>query len=189
MPWSSRVHQTRIRSQAEMLGDYVQAGDSVLDVGCGAGYLANNLHQLYAAVTTGLDVQDFRRSDIPFRCFDGTSIPFPDKSFDHVVLSFVLHHSQDPLTLIRECHRVARRSVIVFEDMPDNRFGKILTSIHVGIFNEFYRLRSTRGDYRSALDWLEGNVARVVRTLLPVEWFDVLYRVPRFLLVYQLSDA
>lgn len=172
-----------------MLGDYVGPGDSVLDVGCGAGYLADNLHQMYAAVTTGLDVQDFRRSDIAFRRFDGISIPFPDGSFDHVVLSFVLHHSQDPMALIRECRRVARRSVIVFEDMPDNRFGKMLTSIHVGIFNEFYRLRSTRGDYRSALEWLGGNVVNVTRILLPVEWFDVIYRVPRFLLVYQLSDT
>jgi SAM-dependent methyltransferase len=171
-----------------MLGDYIAQGDRVLDVGCGAGYLANNLQEMYGAELTGLDVQDFRIGDIAFRRFDGTSIPFPDRAFDHVILSFVLHHSRDPMTLIQECRRVARHSIIVFEDLPDSRFGRILVSIHVGLFKSAYRLKSTGGDYPSALAWLGRNVANVVRIVLPVEWFDVLYRVPHILLIHQLSN-
>jgi SAM-dependent methyltransferase len=171
-----------------MLGDYIRLGDSVLDVGCGAGYLAHDLQAMYGGELTGLDVQDFRIGDIRFRRFDGTSIPFPDRAFDHVILSFVLHHTNDPMTLIQECRRVARHSIIVFEDLPDSRFGRILVSIHVGLFKTAYRLKSTGGEYISALAWLGDTAANVVRTLLPDEWFDVLYRVPHVLLVYQLSD-
>jgi ubiquinone/menaquinone biosynthesis C-methylase UbiE len=172
-----------------MLGDYIGRGDRVLDVGCGAGYLANYLQEMCGADLTGLDVQDFSTGDIAFSRFNGTSIPFPDQTFDHVILSFVLHHSRDPMTLIQECRRVARRSVIVFEDLPENRFGRMLVAIHVGLFKTAYRLRSTGGDYPSALAWLGCNAANVVQIVLPVEWFDVLYRVPRFLLVYEFSDS
>ena len=78
-----------------------------------------------------MDVKDFRVAPIAFRTFDGTSIPFADKAFDHVVLCFTLHHSHDPMALIQECRRVARRSIIVFEDLPDSRFGKLKVSLHV----------------------------------------------------------
>src|SRR4029077_13578419 len=101
----------RLREQAAALADYVHQGDSVLDVGCGTGDLSAYLREMYGAVPTGIDVKDFRETDIEFSEFGGTSIPFPDRSFDHVILSEVLHHSHDPVTLISECRRVARRRV------------------------------------------------------------------------------
>jgi SAM-dependent methyltransferase len=188
IPWSRHVLAMRLQNQAEMLGDYLIRGENVLDVGCGTGYLAQYLDEMFAAKLTGVDVKDFSVAPIDFHQFDGVSIPFPNGAFDHIVLSFVLHHSYDPMTLIQECHRVARRSIIVFEDLPDSRFGRLLVSLHVGIFQRFYRLKSPRSDYRSALVWLGDKAANVVRTLMPFEWFDFLYRVPRFLLVYELSD-
>src|SRR5580692_9038297 len=104
----------RLREQAEALSAYLDSRDSVLDIGCGTGHLSAYLQQLYEVDPTGVDVKDFRQAQIPFRKFDGTSIPFPDNAFDHAVLSEVLHHSHDPMALIKECRRVARRSVIVF---------------------------------------------------------------------------
>jgi ubiquinone/menaquinone biosynthesis C-methylase UbiE len=179
----------RLRNQAEMLADYVRRGDSVLDVGCGTGYLCKYLEEMYGAESTGLDVKDFRVAPIAFRTFDGTSIPFADKAFDHVVLCFTLHHSHDPMALIQECRRVARRSTIVFEDLPDSRFGKLKVSLHVEAFQRFYRIGTPRSAaYRSALTWLSDKAVTVVRTAMPQEWFDISYNVPRFLLVYALSD-
>jgi ubiquinone/menaquinone biosynthesis C-methylase UbiE len=187
-PWSRDVAAFRLRNQAEMLGDYVRRGDSILDVGCGTGYLSKYLEEMYAVEPTGLDVKDFCVTPISFRVFDGKSIPFAERTFDHVIISFTLHHSQDPMSLIRECRRVARRSIMVFEDLPDSRPGKILVSLHIGIFARFYRLRLSRADYRSALAWISEQAVNVVRTEVPPEWFDYLYAVPRFLLVYALSD-
>jgi SAM-dependent methyltransferase len=186
-PWSRESIAMRNRNQSEMLRDYIRRGNSVLDVGCGTGHLTKCLEEMYAAEATGLDVKDFRVAPIPFRDFDGASIPFPDQTFDHVVLSFTLHHSHDPMTLIQECRRVARRSILVFEDLPDSRFGRILVSLHVELFRRYFRLKLPGGDYRSALAWLGGKAVNVVRTAMPYEWFDHLY-VPRFLHVYALSD-
>jgi SAM-dependent methyltransferase len=174
----------RLRDQAEALAGYVGQGDSVLDVGCGTGHLSADLREMYGVEPSGVDVKDFRRAQVPFRLFDGTSIPFADKGFDHVVLSEVLHHSHDPMALIKECHRVARRSIIVFEDLPDGRLGKLVLYVHVEAFARYYRYPRRPahiGAYRRALDWLDDRAPCVARIPQPPEWFTVY---PRVLLVY-----
>jgi SAM-dependent methyltransferase len=180
--------QDRLRVQAEALAGHLDQGDSVLDVGCGTGYLSAQLQEMYGVRPCGLDVIDFRAAQIPFQQFDGTSIPFPDKSFDHVVLSEVLHHSHDPMALLKECCRVAR-SIILFEDMPDGRLGKLILYLHVKIFARRYDypFRPARiSDYRSALVWLSENAPCVARIPQEPEWFTVY---PRILFVYAVSDS
>lgn len=177
----------RLREQAEALADYVGPGDSVLDVGCGTGHLSTYLREMYAAIPTGIDVKDSRQTDIPFAEFDGTSIPFPDKSFDHVVLSEVLHHSHDPVRLTAECDRVARRRIMVFEDMPEGLVGKLALQAHVQAFAYYHRypFRPARLDeYRQALAWLATKAAGVTRIPQPPEWLTVY---PRVLYVYDLT--
>ena len=44
---------------------------------------------------------------MPVKQFDGTTIPYPDASFDTVMFVDVLHHAIDPLILLREAQRVA----------------------------------------------------------------------------------
>lgn len=176
---------TRLREQAEALDDYVDSGDSVLDVGCGTGYLSEYLRQMYGAVPTGIDVKDSRAATIPYVEFDGRSIPFPDRSFDHVILSEVLHHSHEPITLIAECRRVARRRIIVFEDMPDGLLGKAALYAHVQTFALYHRYPfrpAAMEEYRKALAWLATNTVCVARIPQPPEWAAY----PRILFVYEL---
>lgn len=178
----------RLREQAEALADYVGEGDSVLDVGCGTGHLSAYLREMYGVIPTGIDVKDSRQAEVSFTEFDGTSIPFPDNSFDHVVLSEVLHHSHDPVRLIAECDRVARRRVIVFEDMPEGVVGKLALQAHVQAFAYYrrYPFRPARLDeYRQALAWLATKAVRVTRHPQPPEWLTVY---PRVLYVYELTD-
>jgi ubiquinone/menaquinone biosynthesis C-methylase UbiE len=170
-----------------MLCEHISRGDTVLDVGCETGHLCKYLADMYGATATGIDVHDARTLPIDFSVFDGRSIPFDDNAVDHVVLSFVLHHCNDPMALMKECRRVARRSVIAFEDLPETRVEKTLTKVHIGLFKLAYRLESA-GDYRTALEWLGANSTDVVETPLPLDWFDVLYRVPHIMLVYQLPN-
>ncbi|BBX61131.1 hypothetical protein MSAS_03050 [Mycobacterium saskatchewanense] len=92
IPWSPRVLGKRLESQAAMLGDHIKQGDTVLDVGCETGHLCQFLAEMHGATATGIDVHDARTIPIDFSVFDGKSIPFEDNAFDHVVLSFVLHH-------------------------------------------------------------------------------------------------
>jgi len=178
--------RARNRRQAVMLAGHLDRGDSILDVGCGTGYLANQLREMYGVDPTGVDIRDARVSPIAFSSFDGISIPFPDKSFDHIVLSFVLHHANDPLALARECHRVARRSVIVFEELPYSRPGKLLLAFHVALFARYYSIRRpSSAAYHSALAWLSGQAVGVERVALPPDWLKYLYL--RLLLVYTLT--
>ncbi len=179
----------RLREQAEALADYVGHGDSVLDVGCGTGHLSAYLREMYGAAPTGIDVKDFRQNDIPFIDFDGTSIPFADNSFDHVILSEVLHHSRDPVRLMAECVRVARRRIIVFEDVPEGLVGKLALQAHVQAFAccRRYPFRPARLDeYRQALSWLATKATGVARIPQPPQWLTVY---PRVLYVYDLSEG
>ncbi|QLL09620.1 class I SAM-dependent methyltransferase [Mycobacterium vicinigordonae] len=186
IPWSPRVLGKRLESQAAMLGGLVSRGETVLDVGCETGHLCMYLADMYGVTATGIDVHDARTIPIDFQVFDGRSIPFEDNSFDSVVLSFVLHHCNDPMALIKECRRVARRTIIAFEDLPETRVEKMMTKVHIGLFKLAYRLEPA-GDYRTALEWLGDNSTEMVETPLPLDWFDVLYRVPHVMLTYQLG--
>jgi SAM-dependent methyltransferase len=184
--------KARLSHQAEMLGDHLLPDSSVLDVGCGTGHFPKYLEEMYGVKSTGLDVADINETDIAFAVFDGTRIPLPDQSFDHVVLSFTLHHAHEPMSLIQECRRVARRSVLVFEDMPDNRYGRWFLKFHVELFRLYYKLRPVHdADYRRALEWLGNDAVNVVEVQMPSQWFTReggwFYRVPRFLLVYELG--
>lgn len=186
-PWSNDSIARRNRDQAEMLTPHIRPGDKVLDVGCGSAHLTECISDTFQAEVMGLDVKDFRVAQVPFREFDGIAIPFPDKSFDHTIVSFTLHHCHDPSALARECVRVSRNTIMVFEDLPDGRFGRLLVKMHVEAFRLQFRLKEKGGDYRSALSWLSGQALRVERKPMPYEWFDRLY-VPRELLVYILRD-
>jgi ubiquinone/menaquinone biosynthesis C-methylase UbiE len=179
--------RARNRRQADMIAGHLDRGDSILDVGCGTGFLAKQLRDLCGVDPIGVDIRDARVSPIAFSNFDGTSIPFPDKSFDHIVLSFVLHHADDPLALVRECHRVARRSVIVFEELPYSRPGKLVLALHVALFARYYSIRKpSSAAYHSALAWLNNQAVDVARVALPPGWLTYLYL--RFLLVYTLTN-
>lgn len=89
---------------------------SVLDIGCGNGYLAKLVAEVKKAKVTCCDVANHNTSNFPTILYDGKHLPFGDREFDIVILSYVLHHSEIPGELLKEASRVCRGKIIIYED-------------------------------------------------------------------------
>lgn len=120
-----RVHERyvfgrRVRKLAGHLAGLMPANASVLDVGCGDGLLDRLLLEQRPDLSLrGLDVLVRGRTHIPVEVFDGQSIPHAAGSVDVVLFVDVLHHTADPLVLLREAVRVARRAVVLKDHTAD----------------------------------------------------------------------
>jgi SAM-dependent methyltransferase len=110
----SRVFPRRVNRLKELLAAVIPAGSSVLDVGCGDGSLAALISEARPDLSiTGLEVLKRPTTRIPVTLFDGEHIPFGDRSFDVVMFVDVLHHTLDPMVLLREAVRVARLGLVI----------------------------------------------------------------------------
>jgi ubiquinone/menaquinone biosynthesis C-methylase UbiE len=97
-----------------------RAGDRVLDVGCGTGYLSRILAPVVtpSGHVTGLDPSsamiEYATQRAPVNCTyvrgEGQSLPFPDDSFDLVVSSLAVHHMPGAARpeALRQMYRVLR---------------------------------------------------------------------------------
>jgi SAM-dependent methyltransferase len=112
-----RVHVYRAQWSFERLSQMIREGDRVLNLGAGDCRLDQRLARDHQCDVVSLDVDDYNETDLPLLLYDGLHIPFPDDSFDVVLLIFALHHAEDPAAVLREARRVCRRHVIAFEDV------------------------------------------------------------------------
>jgi ubiquinone/menaquinone biosynthesis C-methylase UbiE len=93
----------------------IEAGERVLDVGCGKGELAYDLAERAGAVVVGIDVNPWSLAFARER-FPHPNVTFvqadvreytPDAPFDAVVLSNVLEHIEDRVELLRQLVEIA----------------------------------------------------------------------------------
>ncbi len=108
------IYSRRIRRLSELLAELIPPSCSLLDVGCGDGKLAQALLDKRPDLRIeGADVLIRDRTWLRVTAFDGKSLPHPDSSVDGVMLIDVLHHTREPLALLREALRVSRRWLVV----------------------------------------------------------------------------
>ena len=108
------VVSRRARVLARELAGVCSDARTVLDVGCGDGLIDRMIREQCPGLSiTGVDVLVRPHTHIPVQQFDGTRLPFADKSFDVVLFTDVLHHTDDPEVLLREAKRVARVALVL----------------------------------------------------------------------------
>lgn len=98
----------------------LQAGERVLDIGSGPGFLASEIAQRVGQTGSvcGVDIsaellayaakQHAHQPQLTFLHGEASKLPFPDASFDAVVVTQVLEYLEDVRPALLEMHRVLR---------------------------------------------------------------------------------
>lgn len=108
------IYGRRLRVLGGYLAGWIPENANLLDVGCGDGRLTYLVCAMRPDIfARGIDVLEHPATAIPVQTFDGRTIPFPDASFDVVMLVDVLHHADDPETLLSEAGRVADTCILL----------------------------------------------------------------------------
>lgn len=98
--------------EAALYQQFLPLKHSILDVGCGDGFFA---HTTFGNkyIDVGLDIETSRIVQVqrgsPYKkivTYDGYTIPFPNRSFQTVVINSVLEHVDDLQRVLSEIHRV-----------------------------------------------------------------------------------
>ena len=96
-------------------------GQSVLEIGCGAGAVLGVLADEFPGLRwTGIDreaaqiafakehLTQLGLGEAELRVGDASDLPWPDASFDHVYAMWFVEHLSDPLPILREARRVLK---------------------------------------------------------------------------------
>lgn len=110
-------------------------GKTVLDAGCGKGYVARLLAKKYTV--TGIDIAGEQLSgddeNPTFLSGSLEKLPFLDKAFDTVICAHTLEHVLNFERVVSELRRVARHRLIVI--VPIQRPYKYSFDLHVRFFS------------------------------------------------------
>jgi SAM-dependent methyltransferase len=149
------VRLPRTERIARALAGLIGPARSLLDVGCGEGSVAVAIAAgVGAERVAGVDVKVQPGVPIEAVAYDGLHLPFPDGAFEAVVVSDVLHHCQDPVTVLREALRVASRVVGIKDHF---RFGPVSEKLLLWmdqVGNAAHGIH-VRGTYFGPKEWVE----------------------------------
>jgi ubiquinone/menaquinone biosynthesis C-methylase UbiE len=109
---SARIHPI-VRSFASAIAPRRR----IIDIGAGKGLVAREMAQQFDARVTMVDVAQYNQTDLPLAVCDSRALAFADRSFDYGILSFVLHHCENPKEILSEALRVASRVIVIENDV------------------------------------------------------------------------
>jgi len=138
---------------------------SVLDVGCGKGFMLHDFKELMPKLTiAGIDISKYaienaKETVKPFlRVADAKKLPFKDKSFDLVISITTIHNlpRADCKQALREIQRVSRKHAFITVDAwrseEEHKHMEqwnltALTYMHVDDWEKLFKEAGYTGDY------------------------------------------
>jgi SAM-dependent methyltransferase len=166
----------------------VSSGMSILDVGCGPGYVSAAAAER-GAIPTGLDFSRemiaiakkmFPR--IEFREGDAQNLPFADTSFDRVLANFALLHLADPERACAKAFRVLKSGgkfgFTVWAPPSESPYAKIIDDAiqaHADVDVDLptgppHYLFAGKEEFRQALERAGFDGASIIFKLHTIEW-------------------
>ena len=117
--------QTQEKEWFEKFSPYI-LNTKTLKLGNGLGHLS----ELIRPVTSELSILDIQTYPLTVNkdrveLYNGSIIPYPDKSFDTTIIVFTLHHIPHSKQYFQEIMKVTKKRIIVLEETYDNIFQKI----------------------------------------------------------------
>jgi methionine biosynthesis protein MetW len=170
------------RWQEEIISREIPVGASVLDLGCGDGFLLERLMRERNVRGQGVEID----ADQVFSCVDrgvpviqadlGAGLHWcPDKTFDVVVLEETLQTLQNPCEVLDEMLRVGKRGIVSFPNFAHYRVVVDLAAHSRMPVTErlpYYWYESANIHLltlRDLLDWTESNGVHIVSGYALVE--------------------
>ncbi len=150
-------------SQLERFLDGVKG--KVIDYGCGSGTFTQILHDSLGLDIEGVDVRDFRASNItvPVKVFDGYSVPVADKYYSCAVLTNVIHHEFDNEKILAELDRITAKKLVIIETVPEadndenakQDWGRMI--LNDSLWNRFFNYANipVPGSYETPFTWIK----------------------------------
>jgi methionine biosynthesis protein MetW len=115
------MHEIFGRRDYAIIGELVEPGTRVLDLGCGEGELLAWLRENKQVDGRGVELTGSRVQKAIAR---GVSVyqgdlesgldDYPESAFDYVILSQTLQETRDPLRVLRGMLRIGRRAIVAF---------------------------------------------------------------------------
>ena len=180
MPYERYVFPRRNTVLKNHLAGLIPQDDRVLDVGCGDGQLSYSISQKRRDIQIkGIDPLIREKTSMPVEMFDGQKIPYDDGSFDTVLLIDVLHHTDDPIALLKEAKRVTRQVMIIKDHMCNGLFAGTTLRFMDFVGNARYNVALrynywTKQKWLAVFDSLDLTVSKLTVDLgiypLPADW-------------------
>jgi ubiquinone/menaquinone biosynthesis C-methylase UbiE len=180
----------RAYDMALEIANIIPKGATVLDVGCGNGFIAHHLTCMLRASVVGIDVSQTTEARIPYLRYDGRHLPVRDQTFDVVLLCYVLHHAQNCSLVLAEIRRVMKTAglVVVYEDMPSGGWNQAVCWAH----DRKWRERSGPCTFRLASGWrrlFHAEGFQVIYERQLSRWRNLAHPVSRKLFILELSET
>lgn len=147
------IYNRRMTRLTELLSFSLTDSHNILDLGCGDGKIDSLiLNRRNDISIQGIDVLVRPNTFISVKEYDGKHIPYDDAAFDTVMSIDVLHHTDEPLAVLREMTRVSGKYIIIKDHIRTGfwTYFKLRMMDYVG--NSHYNVRLPY-NYQTTEQW------------------------------------